>query len=161
MEKYKTIVKEGHLNKLKKGNTYSFPDSDISIICRIFHTAESFPSSRTVLLHMELVGLNCHGRTGSTTWWSSWGASPDAKIGWKEVFKYLFQMRYHLFLNSFGKIAKVYTSYWVTLTDLDSSCPGSLVKTTPPPPGYPWVSEVGMWPQNSDWGVIWWRWWNL
>ena len=26
-----------------------------------------------------------------------------------------------------------------TLTDLDSSCPGSLLKTTPPPPGYPWV----------------------
>ena len=25
------------------------------------------------------------------------------------------------------------------LTDLDSSCPGSLLKTTPPPPGYPWV----------------------
>ena len=28
-----------------------------------------------------------------------------------------------------------------TLTDLDSSCPGSLLKTTPPPPGYPWVSR--------------------
>ena len=28
----------------------------------------------------------------------------------------------------------------ITLTDLDSSCPGSLLKTTPPPPGYPWVS---------------------
>ena len=27
-----------------------------------------------------------------------------------------------------------------TLSDLDSSCPGSLLKTTPPPPGYPWVS---------------------
>ena len=27
-----------------------------------------------------------------------------------------------------------------TLTDLDSSCPGSLLKTTPPPQGYPWVS---------------------
>ena len=27
-----------------------------------------------------------------------------------------------------------------TLTDLDSSCPESLLKTTPPPPGYPWVS---------------------
>ena len=27
-----------------------------------------------------------------------------------------------------------------TLTDLDSSCPGSLLKTTPPLPGYPWVS---------------------
>ena len=29
---------------------------------------------------------------------------------------------------------------YTTLTDLDSSCPGSLLKTTPPPPGYPWVS---------------------
>ena len=30
-----------------------------------------------------------------------------------------------------------------TLTDLDSSCPGSLLKATPPPSGYPWVSGVG------------------
>ena len=29
---------------------------------------------------------------------------------------------------------------YVTLTDLDSSCPGSLLKTTPTPPGYPWAS---------------------
>ena len=29
-----------------------------------------------------------------------------------------------------------------TQTDLDSSCPGSLLKATPPPPGYPWVSGV-------------------
>ena len=28
-----------------------------------------------------------------------------------------------------------------TLTYLDSSCPRSLLKTTPPPPGYPWVSR--------------------
>ena len=28
-----------------------------------------------------------------------------------------------------------------TLTDLDSSCPGSLLKTTPLPPGNPWVSR--------------------
>ena len=27
-----------------------------------------------------------------------------------------------------------------TLTDLDSSCPGSILKTAPPPPGYPWLS---------------------
>ena len=27
-----------------------------------------------------------------------------------------------------------------TLTDLDSSCPGSLLKTTPTPQGYPWIS---------------------
>ena len=27
-----------------------------------------------------------------------------------------------------------------TQTDLDSSCPGSLLETTPPPPGYPWIS---------------------
>ena len=27
-----------------------------------------------------------------------------------------------------------------TLTDLDSSCPRSLLKTTPTPPGYPWAS---------------------
>ena len=27
-----------------------------------------------------------------------------------------------------------------TLTDPDFSCPRSLLKTTPPPPGYPWVS---------------------
>ena len=26
------------------------------------------------------------------------------------------------------------------LTDLDSSCPRSLLKTAPPPPGYLWVS---------------------
>ena len=30
----------------------------------------------------------------------------------------------------------------ITLTDLDSRCPGSLLKATPPPPGYPWVSGV-------------------
>ena len=27
-----------------------------------------------------------------------------------------------------------------TLTDRTLSCPGYLLKTTPPPPGYPWVS---------------------
>ena len=27
-----------------------------------------------------------------------------------------------------------------TMTDLDSNCPGSLLKTAPPPPGYQWVS---------------------
>ena len=27
-----------------------------------------------------------------------------------------------------------------TLADLDSSCPRSLIKTTPTPPGYPWAS---------------------
>ena len=27
-----------------------------------------------------------------------------------------------------------------TLIDPTLSCPGSLLKTTPPPPGYPWVS---------------------
>ena len=26
------------------------------------------------------------------------------------------------------------------MTDLDSNCSRSLLKTTPPPPGYPWVS---------------------
>ena len=26
------------------------------------------------------------------------------------------------------------------MTDMDSSCPGYLLKTTPPPPGYPWAS---------------------
>ena len=30
--------------------------------------------------------------------------------------------------------------YPITLTDLDSSGPRSLLKTTPPLPGYPWVS---------------------
>ena len=29
-----------------------------------------------------------------------------------------------------------------TQTNLDYSCPGSLIKTTPPSPGYPWVSGV-------------------
>ena len=29
-----------------------------------------------------------------------------------------------------------------TLTDPILSCPGPLLKTTPPPPGYPWVSGV-------------------
>ena len=28
----------------------------------------------------------------------------------------------------------------ITLTDPTFSCPGPLLKTTPPPPGYPWVS---------------------
>ena len=28
-----------------------------------------------------------------------------------------------------------------TLTDPTLSCPRSLLKTSPPPPGYPWVSE--------------------
>ena len=28
-----------------------------------------------------------------------------------------------------------------TLTDPTLSCPGSLLKTTPSPPGYPWVSR--------------------
>ena len=28
---------------------------------------------------------------------------------------------------------------YVTLTDMTSSCPRSLLKTTPPPPGCPWV----------------------
>ena len=32
------------------------------------------------------------------------------------------------------------SSFYYTLTDLTLSCPGSLLKTTPPPPGYPWVS---------------------
>ena len=31
-------------------------------------------------------------------------------------------------------------TYLHTLTDLDSSCPRSLLKTAPPPPGYLWVS---------------------
>ena len=30
--------------------------------------------------------------------------------------------------------------YTVTLTDPTISCTASLLKTTPPPPGYPWVS---------------------
>ena len=29
-----------------------------------------------------------------------------------------------------------------TLTDLESSCPGSFLKATPPTTGYPWVSGV-------------------
>ena len=29
-----------------------------------------------------------------------------------------------------------------TLTNLDSSCPGSFLKTNTPPSGYPWVSEA-------------------
>ena len=39
-----------------------------------------------------------------------------------------------------------YDQFWkilpqnCTLTDSTLSCPGSLLKTTPPPPGYPWVS---------------------
>ena len=32
------------------------------------------------------------------------------------------------------------SAYHTTLTDLTLSCPGSLLKTTPTPPGYPWVS---------------------
>ena len=42
----------------------------------------------------------------------------------------------------------VFTNVTYTLTDLDSSCPGSLLKTTPPPPGYPWVS--GGWYVTPD-----------
>ena len=33
-----------------------------------------------------------------------------------------------------------YMIFDITLTDLTLSCPGSLLKTTPPPPGYPWIS---------------------
>ena len=35
---------------------------------------------------------------------------------------------------------RCYHWFQCTLTDLDSSCPGSLLKTTPTPPGYPWAS---------------------
>ena len=31
--------------------------------------------------------------------------------------------------------------YCFTLTDLIFSCPCSLLKTSPPPAGYPWVTE--------------------
>ena len=34
-----------------------------------------------------------------------------------------------------------------TLTDSTLSCPGSLIKTTPLPPGYPWVSGCPYVPQ--------------
>ena len=40
-----------------------------------------------------------------------------------------------IFLENLG----VFRRYG-TLTNLDSSCPGSLLKTTPPPSGYPWVT---------------------
>ena len=31
---------------------------------------------------------------------------------------------------------------WRTLTGMTSCCPDSFIKTTPPPPGYPWVSGL-------------------
>ena len=37
---------------------------------------------------------------------------------------------------------KLNVSSQLTLTDPTLSCPGPLLKTTPPPPGYPWVSGV-------------------
>ena len=42
-----------------------------------------------------------------------------------------------------------------TLTDPTLSCPGPLLKTTPPPPGYPWVS--GVWyvtPEPRNRGLV-------
>ena len=33
-------------------------------------------------------------------------------------------------------------SFEHTLTGMISCCPDSFIKTTPPPPGYPWVSGV-------------------
>ena len=42
-----------------------------------------------------------------------------------------------------------------TLTDLDSICPGSLLKTTPPPPGYPWGSRSRyMTPESRFSGLV-------
>ena len=35
--------------------------------------------------------------------------------------------------------AKRTCTHFCTLTDMDSSCPKSILKTTPPPQGYPWV----------------------
>ena len=51
------------------------------------------------------------------------------------MLKFLIIGPIHLFTES-GKILGARG----TLTDLDSSRPGSLLKTTPLPPGYPWVS---------------------
>ena len=45
--------------------------------------------------------------------------------------------------------------YYFTLTDPTLSCPGPLLKTTPPPPGYPWVS--GVWyvtPEPRNRGLV-------
>ena len=40
---------------------------------------------------------------------------------------------------TWGKSLKI--GYPLKLKDPSSSCPRSLLKTTPPPPGYPWVSR--------------------
>ena len=43
----------------------------------------------------------------------------------------------------------------VTLTDPTLSCPGPLLKTTPTPPGYPWVSGVGyVTPEPRNRGLV-------
>ena len=44
--------------------------------------------------------------------------------------------------GSMPKYFSIFMESWGTLTNLDSRCPGSLLKATPPPPGYPWVSGV-------------------
>ena len=43
---------------------------------------------------------------------------------------------FHFSLSIFSNI---HTEFY-TLTDPTLNCPGSLLKTTPPPQGYPWVS---------------------
>ena len=43
-------------------------------------------------------------------------------------------------LSSRSKTRSLLLGSRLTLTDLDSICPGSLLKTTPTLPGYPWVS---------------------
>ena len=43
------------------------------------------------------------------------------------------------FHSNFKIVKDIFSRGRNTLTDPNSSCPGSLLKTTPPPPGYPWV----------------------
>ena len=59
------------------------------------------------------------------------------------LLKYLnSQVEVALSTNMNIEISYISTKIKCTLTDLDSRCPGSLLKATPPPPGYPWVSGV-------------------
>ena len=54
--------------------------------------------------------------------------------------KFLFKSRFCVRFWSFFKFFKISRVKKGPLTNLDSSCPRSLLKITPLPPGYPWVS---------------------
>ena len=49
--------------------------------------------------------------------------------------------QHHITFKTNGYIKHLVQSFTTTLTDRTPSCPGSLLKTTPTPQGYPWVSR--------------------